>query len=105
MEAFSFDCSFCNATNSVDFQQICNSYTIWYLKNKEINDRSQNEINNLIRVKIEKLDFTEKFIFYGKIYQIVFYSNFYNSFTYLKPNSFPPLFVMKKYPISCLFLI
>ena len=55
MEAFSFDCSFCNSTNSVDFQQICNPYTVWYLKDKEINDRIQNEINNLIRVKIEKL--------------------------------------------------
>ena len=56
MEAFSFDCSFCNSTNSVDFQQICNPYTVWYLKDKEINDRIQNEINNLIRVKIEKLN-------------------------------------------------
>ena len=62
MEAFSFNCSFCNSTNSVDFQQICNPYTVWYLKDKEINDRSQNEINNLIRVKIEKLKLRKKFI-------------------------------------------
>ena len=62
MEAFSFNCSFCNSTNSVDFQQICNPYTVWYLKDKEINDRIQNEINNLIRVKIEKLKLRKKFI-------------------------------------------
>ena len=55
MEAFSFDCLFCNSTNSVDCQQICDPYTVWYLRDKEINDRIQNEINNLIRVKIEKL--------------------------------------------------
>ena len=62
MEAFSFNYSFCNSTNSVDFQQICNPYTVWYLKDKEINDRIQNEINNLIRVKIEKLKLRKKFI-------------------------------------------
>ena len=45
--------------NSVDFQQICNQNTIWYLRNIEINERIQNEINNLLRIKIEKLNLQE----------------------------------------------
>ena len=56
METFSFVCSFCNSSNSVDFQQICNVYTVWYLKNNEINNRIQHEINNLLKIKIEKLN-------------------------------------------------
>ena len=59
MDAFSFICSKCNSMNSVDFQQICNQNTIWYLRNIEINERIQNEINNLLRIKIEKLNLQE----------------------------------------------
>ena len=62
MDTFSFVCSICNSGNSVDFQQICNPYTIWYLRNNEINNYLQDEINNLLRIKIEKLKLAKKFI-------------------------------------------
>ena len=55
MDAFSFVCSFCNSVNSVDFQQICNPYTIWYLRNNEINNCFEEVVTNLLKIKIEKL--------------------------------------------------
>ena len=56
MKIFSFSCSFCNNINSVDFQQICNPYTIFYLRNMEINNRIDEEINNLLKITNEKLN-------------------------------------------------
>ena len=56
MKIFSFSCSFCNNINSVDFQQICNPYTIFYLRNMEINNRIDEEINNLLKITKEKLN-------------------------------------------------
>ena len=56
MKMFSFSCSFCNNINTVDFQQICTPYTIFYLRNMEINNRIDEEINNLLKITKEKLN-------------------------------------------------
>ena len=56
MKMFSFSCSFCNNINTVDFQQICTPYTIFYLRNMEINNRIDEEINNLLKITNEKLN-------------------------------------------------
>ena len=55
-DAFSFVCLFCNSMNTVDFEEICNPYTIWYLrKENEINRRIEEVLDNLLKIKMEKL--------------------------------------------------
>ena len=42
--------------NTVDFEEICNPYTIWYLrKENEINRRIEEVLDNLLKIKMEKL--------------------------------------------------
>ena len=60
MKMFSFSCSFCNNINTVDFQQICTPYTIFCLRNMEINNRIDEEINNLLKITKEKLNLQKK---------------------------------------------
>ena len=55
-EKFSFVCNRCELVNIVDFEQVCNSNTVWYIKREnEINKRIEEVINELLRIKIEKL--------------------------------------------------
>ena len=60
MKMFSFSCSFCNNINTVDFQQICTPYTIFYLRDMEINNKIDEEINNLLKITKEKLNLRKK---------------------------------------------
>ena len=60
MKMFSFSCSFCNNINTVDFQQICTPYTIFYLRDMEINNKIDEEINNLLKITKEKLNLQKK---------------------------------------------
>ena len=58
-DVFSFVCLFCNTMNSVMFEEICNPYTIRYLKKlNEINSRNDEVTNNLLKIKMEKLKIT-----------------------------------------------
>ena len=42
--------------NIIDFEQVCNPNTVWYMKREnEINKRIEEVINELLRIKIEKL--------------------------------------------------
>ena len=55
-EEFSFICSFCTELNIVDFEQVCNPNTVWYLRRQnEINKQIEQVIDELLRIKIEKL--------------------------------------------------
>ena len=55
-DVFSFVCVFCNSMNTVDFEEICSPYAIWYLKKEnEINRRFEEVIDNLLKIKMEKL--------------------------------------------------
>ena len=56
MKLFSFICLLCNTTNAIDFRQICNPFTLWYLTGIEINNRIDEEINNLLILTKEKLN-------------------------------------------------
>ena len=56
IEQFSFVCVFCEIVNIVDFEQVCNPNTVWYLRRQnEINKRIEQVIDELLRIKIEKL--------------------------------------------------
>ena len=44
----------------MDFQQICNPFTLWYLTGIEINNRFDEEINNLLILMTEKLNLQKK---------------------------------------------
>ena len=58
---FSFVCVFCEMVNIVDFEQVCNPNTVWYLRRQnEINKRIEQVIDELLRIKIEKLKNTNK---------------------------------------------
>lgn len=51
-DVFSFVCVFCNSKNAVNFEKICNPYTIWYLtKENEINRRIEEVIDDLLKIK------------------------------------------------------
>ena len=55
-EQFSFVCVFCEMVNIVDFEQVCNPNTVWYLRRQnEINKQIEQVIDELLRIKIEKL--------------------------------------------------
>ena len=55
-EKFSFVCNRCELVNIIDFEQVCNPNTVWYIKREnEINKRIEEVINELLRIKIEKL--------------------------------------------------
>ena len=55
-EQFSFVCVFCEMVNIADFEQVCNPNTVWYLRRQnEINKQIEQVIDELLRIKIEKL--------------------------------------------------
>ena len=55
-EQFSFVCSFCTELIIVDFEQVCNPNTVWYLRRQnEINKQIEQVIDELLQIKIEKL--------------------------------------------------
>ena len=55
-EQFSFVCVFCEMVNIVDFEQVCNPNTVWCLRRQnEINKQIEQVIDELLRIKIEKL--------------------------------------------------
>ena len=55
-EKFSFVCKRCELVNIVNFEQVCNQNTVWYLRREnEINKRIGEVINELLKIKIEKL--------------------------------------------------
>ena len=57
-EQFSFVCVFCEMVN---IEQVCNPNTVWYLRRQnEINKRIEQVIDELLRIKIEKLKITNK---------------------------------------------
>ena len=61
VEQYSFVCVFCEMVNIVDFEQVCNPNTVWYLRRQnEINKRIEQVIDELLRIKIEKLKNTNK---------------------------------------------
>ena len=56
-EFFSFVC--CNITNAINFQEICNPYTIQYLRRvNEIDKRIEQITAELFKIKMEKLKIT-----------------------------------------------
>ena len=56
IEQFSFVCVFCEMVNIVDFEQVCNPNTVWYLRRQnKINKQIEQVIDELLRIKIEKL--------------------------------------------------
>ena len=56
-ERFSFTCEHCGFINVLDFEQLCNPNTVWYLrKDAELNSQIEEVIKNLLRIKIEKLN-------------------------------------------------
>ena len=55
-EKFSFVCNRCKLINIVDFEQVCNPNTVRYIKREnEINKQIEEVINELLKIKIEKL--------------------------------------------------
>ena len=55
-EQFSFVCVFCEMVNIADFEQVCNPNTVWYLRRQnKINKQIEQVIDELLRIKIEKL--------------------------------------------------
>ena len=50
---FSFNCHFCKSLNILDFDEICNPFTISYLRRENEINRHLNEIpDNILKLKI-----------------------------------------------------
>ena len=56
---FSFTCSFCNSLNQLDFNTICNEYTVRLLKNAAIDRQIKEKINKILQIKLMKLKIQE----------------------------------------------
>ena len=53
---YSFVCSFCKDLTILDFEQVCNPNTVWYMRREnELNKQFEQVINELLQIKIEKL--------------------------------------------------
>ena len=52
---FSFTCSFCNSLNQLDFDIICNKYTVRLLKNAATDRQIEEKINEILQIKLMKL--------------------------------------------------
>ena len=59
-EVFSFNCCFCKNKTSINFDEITNPCTISYIILGEINNSIQEQMNNLLSIKIEKLNLKKK---------------------------------------------
>ena len=56
---FSFTCKFCNLLSQINFNTICNEYTVRFLKRKTIHRQIEKKVKemlqtNLIKLKIQK---------------------------------------------------
>ena len=56
---FSFTCSFCNLLNQLDFNTICNKYTVRLLKNAAIDRQIEEKINDILQINLFKLKIQE----------------------------------------------
>ena len=56
---FSFMCSFCNLLNQLDFNTICNKYTVRLLKNAAIDRQIEDKINEILQKNLLKLKIQE----------------------------------------------
>ena len=52
---FSFRCTFCNLFNRIDFDTICNQYTVRMLKSLTIDRQMQEKVNEILQIKLMKL--------------------------------------------------
>ena len=52
---FSFRCAFCNSFNRIDFDTICNQYTVRMLKSLTIDRQIQEKVNEILQIKLMKL--------------------------------------------------
>ena len=52
---FSFRCAFCNSFNRIDFDTICNQYTVRMLKSLTIDRQIQEKVNEILQIKLVKL--------------------------------------------------
>lgn len=60
-ENFSFTCEHCDLLNLLDFEELCNSATIRYIRRQEQFKRQIDEIiSNLLQIQIEKLNLIKK---------------------------------------------
>ena len=52
---FSFTCSFCNLLNQLDFNTICNEYTVRLLKTAAIDRQIEEKVNKMLQINLMKL--------------------------------------------------
>ena len=52
---FSFTCSFCNLLNQLDFNKICNEYTVRLLKTAVIDRQIEEKVNEMLQINLMKL--------------------------------------------------
>ena len=52
---FSFSCSFCNLLNQLDFNTICNEYTVRLLKTAAIDRQIEEKVNKMLQINLMKL--------------------------------------------------
>ena len=52
---FSFTCKFCNSLNRINFNTICNEYTVRFLKRKEIDSQTEEKVNKMLQINLMKL--------------------------------------------------
>ena len=52
---FSFTCSFCNLLNQLDFDTICNEYTVRLLKTAVIDRQIEEKVNEMLQINLIKL--------------------------------------------------
>ena len=52
---FSFRCAFCNSFNRIDFDTICNQYTVRMSKSLTIDRQIQEKVNEILQIKLMKL--------------------------------------------------
>ena len=55
----SFMCSFCNLLNQLDFNTICDKYTVRLLKNAAIYRQIEKKINEILQINLMKLKIQE----------------------------------------------
>ena len=56
---FSFTCSFCNLLNQLDFNTICNEYTVRLLKRKAIDRQIEEKRKEILQINLMKLKIQE----------------------------------------------
>ena len=52
---FSFTFSFCNLLNQLDFNTICNEYTVRLLKTAVIDRQIEEKVNEMLQINLMKL--------------------------------------------------